>query len=92
MGVFLETFWKFSELFFFKNTFGKLHPLKEQNMKYVTTWKVSKYGVIPGPYFTAFGLNTEVNGVNIRIQSEYRKIRTRNNSVFGHFSRNDVIA
>ena len=25
--------------------------------------------------------------VNLRIQSEYRKIRTRNNSVFGHFSR-----
>ena len=26
-----------------------------------------------------------------RIQSEYRKIRTRSNSVFGHFSRNDKI-
>ena len=25
--------------------------------------------------------------VNLRIQSEYRKIRTRNNSVFGHFLR-----
>ena len=25
--------------------------------------------------------------VNLCIQSEYRKIRTRNNSVFGHFSR-----
>ena len=25
--------------------------------------------------------------VNLRSQSEYRKIRTRNNSVFGHFSR-----
>ena len=24
--------------------------------------------------------------VNLRIQSEYKKIRTRNNSVFGHFS------
>ena len=24
--------------------------------------------------------------INLRIQSEYRKIRTRNNSVFGHFS------
>ena len=24
--------------------------------------------------------------VNLRIQSEYRKIQTRNNSVFGHFS------
>ena len=26
-------------------------------------------------------------GVNLRIQSKYRKIRTRKNSVFGHFSR-----
>ena len=25
----------------------------------------------------------------VRIQSEYRKIRTRNNSVFGHFSRSE---
>ena len=34
-------------------------------------------GVISGSYFPAFGLNT----------GEYRKIRTRNNPVFGHFSR-----
>ena len=39
-----------------------------------TAWKVPKYGVIPGTLFSC-------------IQSEYRKIRTRNNSVFGHFSR-----
>ena len=24
-----------------------------------TAWKVSKYGVFSGPYFPAFGLNTE---------------------------------
>ena len=29
-----------------------------------------------GPYFTAFGLNTEIYGINFRIRSEYRKIRT----------------
>ena len=29
--------------------------------------------------------------VNLRIQSEYRKIRTRKNSVFGHFSRSDPL-
>ena len=29
----------------------------------------------------------EIYSVNLRIQSEYRKIRTRNISVFGHFSR-----
>ena len=43
-----------------------------------TAWKVSKYGFISGPYYPDPAL---------RIQSEYRKIRTKNNSVFGHFSR-----
>ena len=50
-------------------------------------WKVSKYGVISGPYFPASGLNTEIYEVSLRIQSEHRKIRVRNNSVFGLFSR-----
>ena len=49
--------------------------------------KVFKYGVISGPYFPVFGLNAEIYGVNLRILSKCRKIRTRNNSVFGHFSR-----
>ena len=31
----------------------------------------------PGPYFPAFGLNTERYGVSFRIQSECGKIRTR---------------
>ena len=48
---------------------------------------MSKLRVISGPYFPVFGLNTEIYSINLRIQSEYRKIRTRNNSVFGHFSR-----
>ena len=39
--------------------------------------KVSKYGVFSGPYFPVFRLNTEIYGVNLFIQSEYRKIRTR---------------
>ena len=54
-----------------------------------TAWNVSKYGVIFGPYFLVFGLNTEIYEVILRIQFEYRKIRPRNNSVFGHFSRNE---
>ena len=49
--------------------------------------KVFKYWVISGPYFSVFGLNAEIYGVNLRIPSKCRKIRTRNNSVFGHFSR-----
>ena len=52
-----------------------------------TAWKVSKYGVISGQYFSVSGLNTEICWLNLRIQSEYRKIRTKNNSVFGQFSR-----
>ena len=56
-----------------------------------TAWKVSKYGVISGPYFPVFGLNTEIYGLNLRVQSEYRKIRTRNNSGSGHFSRSVCI-
>ena len=39
-----------------------------------------------GPYFPAFELNTEIYSVNLRIQSECWKIRTRKNSVFGYFS------
>ena len=50
-----------------------------------TAWEVWKYGVISGQYFP-IELNTERYGV-LGIQSEYRKIRTRNNSVFGHFLR-----
>ena len=49
-----------------------------------TGWKVSNYGVISGLYFPAFGVNTERDFVSLRIQSEYGKIQTRNNSVFGH--------
>ena len=38
-----------------------------------TMWRVSKYAVFSGPYFPVFGLNMEIYGVNIRIQSEYEK-------------------
>ena len=52
-------------------------------------WNVSKYGVFSVPYFPAFGLNTERYAVSLRIQSECGKIRTRKNSLFGHFWRSD---
>ena len=42
-------------------------------LNYRTARRVSKYGVISGPYFSVFGLNTEIYGVNLRIQFEYRK-------------------
>ena len=49
-------------------------------------WNVSKYGAFSGPYLPAFGLNTERYEVSLRIQSEWGKIRTRKNFLFGHFS------
>ena len=54
-----------------------------------TARKVSKYGVFSGPYFLVFGLNMEIYFINLRIQSECRKIRTRKNAVFGHFLRSE---
>ena len=42
-----------------------------------TAWKLSKYEVFSGSYFPVFGLNTEIYRVNLCIQSEYGKIRTR---------------
>ena len=48
---------------------------------------MSNYEVFSGPHFSVFGLNKEIYSVNFRIQSEYQKTRTRENSVFGHFSR-----
>ena len=62
---------------------GKL----SQSIRIVTTWKVSKYGVFSGLYFLAFGLNTEIYGINLRIQSECEKILNRKTSVFRHFLR-----
>ena len=51
-----------------------------------TAWKLSKYGVITGLYFPAFGQNTKRYFVSLHIQSECGKIWTRNNFEFGHFS------
>ena len=56
-----------------------------------TVWNASKCGVFSGPYFLAFGLNTERYEVSLRIQSGCMKIRNTKNSVFGHFSRSDKL-
>lgn len=42
-----------------------------------TMWKVSKFGFFPGPYLSAFGLNTKRHSVSPRIKSECEKIKTR---------------
>ena len=54
---------------------------------FITVWNVSECGVFSGPYFPAFRLNTLVP-----IQSECGNMRTRKNSVFGHFSRIVLLA
>ena len=63
-----------------------MHNFKNFSRSIHTAWEVSKYGVFSDPYFPVFGLNTEIYSVNLRIQSKYRKIRTRKNSIFEHFS------
>ena len=39
-----------------------------------TAWKVSKYGVISGPYFPVFGLNAEIYGVNNSVRNNGTEI------------------
>ena len=100
ISYFVQT-WKFSK---FRNSFliiflsfhGYIKLKKTLNFKLPQTswftfavWKVSKYKVFSGLYLPAFRLNTEIYGVSLRIQSESGKIRTRENSVFGHFSLSD---
>ena len=71
---------------FLASTSSKTCLLRPGRRPITIAWKVSKYGGFPGPYFPAFELNTEYF-VSFRIQSECSKIRTRKNSVPGHFSR-----
>ena len=88
-------FWDFQDfLIYLEKYFWSLLNSPNLTFNYffaivIIVWKVSKYRIISGPYFPVFGLNTEIYGVNICIQWEYRKIRTRNNPVFGHFSRSE---
>ena len=44
-----------------------------------------------GPFFPLFALNIEIYSVNFCIQSEYRKMWTRKNLKFGHFSRSALV-
>ena len=86
-GVFKEVTLKSSYLkvwgYMAKNSTG---AEKYGHWDITTAWKVSKYGVFSGP--SEYG-GLLCKSVNIRIQSEYRKIRTRKNSIFGHFSRRE---
>ena len=61
----------------------------EESVQQALMCTLSKYGVFSGPHFPVFGLNTEIYYLNLRIQSEYRKIRSRKYSIFRHFSRSE---
>ena len=52
----------------------------------LTAWKVSIFGVFSSPHFPVFSYGDLLDKHSLRIHSEYGKIRTRKNSVFGHFS------
>ena len=82
---------KFDTFCHFQNVNSNNSPENLRDV-YGTAWKVSKYGVISFPYFLVFGLNLEIYGVNLRIQFEYRKMQTSNNSVFGLFSHLSVFS
>ena len=52
-------------------------PQQVESSNLFTACKVSKYRIFSGPYFPAFGLNTERYAVSLRIQSKCGKIWTR---------------
>ena len=50
-----------------KNDEVELAPKVNLVNKSTTAWKVSKYGVISGSYFPAFGLNTERSSIVCKV-------------------------
>ena len=67
----------FCHAFYWKSLKNRYYALRENVQVLSDFWSV----------FSVFGLNKEIYSVNLFSQSEYRNIRTRNHSVFGHFSR-----
>ena len=58
----LESALLFRECMSFKDQNLKFKVKHEKLGSFFTAWKVSKYGVFPGPYFPVFELNTEIYG------------------------------
>ena len=57
--------------------------------EYCTAWKMSKYGVFFWSLFSCIRTEYGNDSINLRIQSKHKKLQTRKNSGFGHFSRSD---
>ena len=51
-----------------------------------TELKMSESRLFSGQYFLAFGLNMQIYRVNLRIQSKFGIIQTRENAESGNFS------
>ena len=71
------------KLNFFTGTFQRFWPYN-LCVKSVQIWSFF------WSVFSAFGLNADIYSVNCRIQPECGKIRTRKNTVFGHFSQSEL--
>ena len=84
----LVSVYNFMSIFFLvpESLYVFLQVLKPKTSEdhYVKSIQIRSFS---GPYFLVFEVNTERYSVSLHIQSEYREIRTRINSVFGHFSR-----
>ena len=50
-----------------------------------------KSGQIPSFFWSVFSRTRSEYSLNFRVQREYGKIRTRKNSLFGHFSRSGIL-
>ena len=71
MPVFLEPKWLVNAVDVDSSNTHNEKGMKEHCVKSVRIWSLS------GPYFPAFGLNTERYEVSLSIQSECEKMRTR---------------
>ena len=52
-------------------------PAEQKKFRSFDCVKIVRIRSFSGPYFPAFGLNTEKYGVPLRIQSKYGKIRVK---------------
>ena len=52
---------------------------------------MSKFEVFSGLYIPVFDLHTDIYSVNLDIQYEYEKIRTRKNTDFRHVNYRNIV-
>ena len=81
----IQLYWSKTFLSSFKET--KKSLIHEIWLKERLTYfgrKLSMFGYFLGPYFSTFGLKTEIYSVNYRIWSNCGKIRQRKNCEFRH--------